>query len=516
MGGPNDAKDRDDESASRLASGGLIIFIGMILQLSIGFLARAFIARELGRFDYGSVSIGRTFLRTATAISLLGLNIGIARNLPRYKTVQEKKGIILTGIKLAVPVALFISLLLALEAHFIASEIFNDPSVAPVIRIFSLSVPFAVTMRLAIGVSQGKEKSLPKTLIENISLPISQLMLITLAILGGGRSVSISWAYFGSYLIAGGISAYYIFDNLPKTSQIEPDMMYKGMLSFSIPLMLVSTMELVFEQSDTYIMWFYTGVETVGVYQAVYPLATLMTVVLVSFRFLTMPILSKYHSDNKTQKMRDIYQTISKWILFGTSPLFFIAVFFPKPAISITFGAEYIEGSQALRVLAVGFLTHAVLGLNGATLTAVGKTRAVFIANAAAAFVNIILNFSLIPRYPLLGAAVATTTSYILLNSIFSGYLYLVSGITPLSDGLLRVTILSGLVMIGSWLALNQLIISPIYLIPVIVVYGLAHTIVIIRYVTISETELLLVAELESKLGEKIDPLKKISTIIRN
>ncbi|MFC4407872.1 oligosaccharide flippase family protein [Haloarchaeobius iranensis] len=511
-------EEQGDSSSSgldTLAVGGAVLFGGMIIQLGLGFLGRAAIARELGQFDYGAVSLGRTLLVTATAVSLLGVNLGIGRHLPRLDDVRKRRGVVVSGIQLAIPASLVVTLAIVTQADRVATTVFGDPTVAPSLRVFGLAVPLAVMMKLAIGAAQGAQESVPKVVIRNVALPVSQLGFIVFALLIGGEAVSVSWAYFGSYLVAGTLGVYYLLRHSPLSLSSGSAGFHRDLLSFSLPLMLVSVMELVFEQLDTYIIWYYSNVETVGVYQAVYPLATLLTVVLISFRFIAMPVLSGLHEDNADDQMKALYQTVSKWILVATAPLFLAAVVFPEASIALTFGPKYTGGAIALQILAVGFLTHAVLGLNGATLTAVGRTRAVFVANAIAAVVNLLLNFLLIPKYPLVGAAVATTAAYVLLNVGFSAYLYVVTRISPFTWDFARLGVMTT-VLIGVWSPLSSLVRNEVgLLIPVLGLYGLVYFTLSVRYARISEAERRLVAQLETKLGRDLDSARQVVSVLR-
>jgi O-antigen/teichoic acid export membrane protein len=83
-----------------------------------------------------------------------------------------------------------------------------------------------------------------------------------------------------------------------------------------------------------------------------------------------------------------------------------------------------------------------VLGLNGTTLTSLGWTRAILAVNIVAAVANIVLNLYLIPRYSLIGAAVATTLSYVLINALYSSVLYVRTGIVPARRPILLLSVM--------------------------------------------------------------------------
>ena len=79
-----------------------------------------------------------------------------------------------------------------------------------------------------------------------------------------------------------------------------------------------------------------------------------------------------------------------------------------------------MAGATALRILAFGYIIHVVMGFNGATLIAMGKTQIMGISSIFVILLNSILNFFLIPKLGINGVALSTSISYIVVNIIFS------------------------------------------------------------------------------------------------
>jgi len=65
------------------------------------------------------------------------------------------------------------------------------------------------------------------------------------------------------------------------------------------------------------------------------------------------------------------------------------------------------------------------------TILAGGKTKIIFICTLGSAIVNILLNWLLIPRYELVGAAIASAVSLMLVNIFFSAFVLKFYGICP-------------------------------------------------------------------------------------
>ncbi|WP_367884108.1 hypothetical protein [Thermococcus sp. JCM 11816] len=99
----------------------------------------------------------------------------------------------------------------------------------------------------------------------------------------------------------------------------------------------------------------------------------------------------------ETLKLKRLYQSTAKWGGFIlTFPAFLLVFAFPKGTINLFFGgAKYTEAATALRILALGFMFHVVMGgLNAMSLVAVGRTSDNLIGNLLAALLNVALNMA--------------------------------------------------------------------------------------------------------------------------
>ena len=88
------------------------------------------------------------------------------------------------------------------------------------------------------------------------------------------------------------------------------------------------------------------------------------------------------------------------------------------------FGPGYIEARWALIILLIGQAVNALCGSVGVYMNMTGK-QVVFQRILVTAFtINVVLNLVLIPKYDLLGAAIATTISTVFWNIVTTTYIY--------------------------------------------------------------------------------------------
>jgi O-antigen/teichoic acid export membrane protein len=267
-------------------------------------------------------------------------------------------------------------------------------------------------------------------------LPVVRLLFIVAVIFVGLRQVGIAAAYAGAFGFAAIVGVFYVYRLLGFEYRTGITDEGCSMIRFSAPLLVGGATSLIVTDLDVLMLGAMVNSSAVGTYKAVYPLALLLNMTLISVGYLLMPVLSDLHSEGNSSRMREVYRISAKWITALSVPLVYTLLIYPEWVIDLTFGSEYVSGSLALSVLSLGFVTHAVTGPNGDALKSLGHSDVTMYTSIVLGLLNAGLNLLLIPRFSIVGAAAATAFSYFL-NNLLNGYiLYSRSGISPLSKGL--------------------------------------------------------------------------------
>jgi O-antigen/teichoic acid export membrane protein len=489
----------------------MLVFVGFVLDSFIAFFAKVIAARYLGRVDYGSVAIGITILSIVGAIVILGIPSGISRFLPRTDDPDRKRGIIVSAFQIVLPFSILIAVILFLSADFLAEHVFSSTSVAPVIRIFAIAIPFTSITKLAIGSVRGEQKTVPKIIIQNLSIPLSRLLLVIVAVTIGLQAVGVAWAYTAARIFGAVLGVYFLLRYTPLLSGYQYVAKRKELLTFSTPLVVSTMTDRILTDLDTLLIGALGDLGSVGVYNVAYSMATLLMMVLISFDYLVMPILSRYHSESAYAEMRLIYRVTTKWIFFGTLPLFLGMFLFPELIIGLAFGAEYIGGATALRILAVGFVIHALLGPNAKALTAIGSTKFIMLVNIVVAGLNVLLNLALIPMLGIVGAAVATFVSYTALNVMLNGRLYQQIGIIPFSRELIYPSVVTIGLLGATYLVLVSAFSASITMLGVFLIGVISYPVVIVAFGGIGQTEVMIIDSVEDRFDVDLGSVKRVA-----
>lgn len=490
-----------------------VLALGLAFHLGLGFLGRLIVARFLGRVDYGAVALGFTLLTTASILVVLGTDKGVGRYLPRFDADGRRRGVLVSALQVVVPLSVLLGLLVALLAGPIARYAFTDPSIEPVVRVFGLAIPLAAIVRLTLGSTRGMQETVPRVAIDDVALPLTRFSLIAAAVFLGFGAVGVAWAYAGGFAVAAAASIYYLARRTPLLEPVETTTMRRDLLAFSAPLMVTATMNMVHSNLDNFVLGYFASTGEVGVYNVAYPLAQLLTVLLTAFGFLFMPIVSELHAEGRTAEIVRTYHVVSKWTVLAALPLFLVLVTFPRAVIGATFGPEYAAGGLALAILAVGFFVHVGSGPTGISLTSFGLTRRIMYFNTSTAVANAALNLALVPRFSYVGAAVATTAGYVVMNALFMVQFHREVGTHPFRGAMLRPAFAAIAVWAGLALVLYRVAPSGLAaLLATLALFLPAYAVVVVRFGGVEQEEVDLLGSLEDRFDVDLGPARRVAS----
>jgi len=232
--------------------------------------------------------------------------------------------------------------------------------------------------------------------------------------------------------------------------------------------------------ADTIMLGFYRSTEEVGLYNAGLPLSHLIVYPLSAVLLIYRPVMSRLYGQDLVPEVGRSFTIMSKWVFSASLPLFLVFFLFPEVVLEALFGADYIAAADALRILSLGYIFSSMMGPNGTTLVAMGKSMFIMWAVFAAVVLNIALNIALIPPYGIEGAAIASAAAIIMVNLIGCWKLHSLTGAWPLSRNLLKPAVLStGLILLSQLVLGSYTQANPWMLLPIIMLFYGIHAIAI-------------------------------------
>ncbi len=416
-----------EDSLRRVLRGATAVVVATLVGIGLRIGGRGVFTRSFTPSEYGVFSVGFTLVSIFGVVSSLGFRNGVTRQIAYYGSDSDAEGgdvgtVILWALLLTSVSGSLVGVILFASSGFLAETLVGSSDHALAVGVVCLGVPFFALIRVSTAVFRGfsrtRERVVFHEILRNAGFPL---------LVGGVSALGLSYvAGVGAYPVSLGVTAavYLVY-----TFRFNPGSFHdrvsdrlrdfgtpRELVYFSVPLMFSAILMEVMTWMDILMIGYFTTSEEVGMYDAVRPLVRVVPVVWGSMIFMYTPLVSEFHAEGRNDAMRRVYFVLTKWFASATYPLIVVFVLFPEAVLGGVFGAEYTRAATALQILSVAFFLGNVMGPNGATLTAIGRTRVVMWANLGAFFVNLGLNVYLIPIYGLTGAAVATAAALVIRN----------------------------------------------------------------------------------------------------
>ena len=287
-------------------------------------------------------------------------------------------------------------------------------------------LPFSLELRLKNQMGRFGMVSI----IASFSMILLQILFVTVLKLGEMSLIlSTTIVALEQLLCYGGFTC-----KVPRKKYFDAACLQK-MLKFAFPLIPSVLMAWVLSLSDRYILLYYYGDTSVGIYGIGSRLVTLLNVVInaITTAYTTFAFSSKDDDDAK-QKYYSIFNVVSLMLI----TIAFTISIFSKEIIYIMTDEAYRPAYAIIRDMMYGQVFYAMSTILSYGIVFNKKSVYSLIAVSSGAIVNFILNLIFIPHYGLEAAAMTTLIGYFIcmvVSYYFSERLY------PCEYGIKRVMI---------------------------------------------------------------------------
>jgi O-antigen/teichoic acid export membrane protein len=403
----------------QVAKGGGIALIGEGVGKGIKFVFQIVLTRVLGPASYGLYTLGLSAIGIVQGLSLLGLPQGVLRFGSLHLSEGDKvklKGTITSSFVLGLGLSIMMSILMFFLSDVIANKIFKEPDLSNVLRWFSVALPFLSFSSLCARSFLVFRKVEYQVGIELIFLPLINLVIVGFLFLFGLRLNGALYAYITSAFCSAILGFFLLCRLFPDLiSELKAQYEIKPLLLYSLSVMLVGLSALLITKADKIMIGIFMSPRNVGIYNAASVVAFQGSVFLYSFHGIFAPIIADLHNKKKFAKLESLLKSSTKWAFGLTLPVVLIFVLFSKQ-IMLIFGDEFVAGWTVLITFSFIQLINVVTGSVGYILIMTGREKMELANIAILGLINIVLNYFMIPKFGILGAALATSVAYVLIN----------------------------------------------------------------------------------------------------
>ncbi len=389
-------------------------FIGTVqLLTSLGsFFLLPIITKTLGMYDYGLWAQINITVSLISSFALMGLSMSFVRFLSAETETKKIREAVYSLLFFVTVTGSIASFLLYICAEPLATLGFKDPNATYFIQAGSLLILLNVIESISLfyfRVFRQIKKFSYFTLFETMGKLF--LILILLKLGYGLLGVIIA-----TLIVQGLIFLISLLIIISQIGFMIPRFIYiKEYLHFSLPLTPNVLVRWVTESSDRYLITYFLGLGSVGVYSAAYSIGNLIQLFVSPLQLILLPELSKLFDENKIDQVR-IYMAHSlRYFLLITIPAVFGLSALAKPLLGIFTTQDFLSGWFVIPIIALSGLLAGIYQIFVNIMLLVKETRSTTYINIAAATSNVLLNLLLIPSIGIMGAALSTLFSYFLM-----------------------------------------------------------------------------------------------------
>ncbi len=409
---------------------GLIHKVSTVLALNVAGAGLAFflnilLARLLGAAGAGTYYLALTTISVLCILSRVGLDNALMRYVAAYAARNRWRqvvGVYRLGMWTAGLGSCAAALLAYLLAPPLAEHVFSEPSLVPLLRLMSLSIPPAALLTLHAQALKAIKRPAAAAVLQSAGLTLVTLILVVpLGAAFDLVGVGVSYLAAQVILLLVGVSLWR--HATPHLRRVRGVFSLSRLLATSAPLLLVAAMNLTMNWTDTFMLGALASATDVGVYGVVMRTALLTGFVLTAVNSVVAPQFAELYAKRDLQTLGQFAQRTTLVMTCATLPILAVMVFLPTQILGV-FGTDFTVGANALIVLAVGQFIHVAAGSVAYLLVMTGAEKLVQTTMIVTASLNVLLNFLLIPRWGVLGAATATATSLAVMNMILAFLVY--------------------------------------------------------------------------------------------
>ena len=386
-----------------------------ILRMSAGFFVGLWIVRYLGPEQFGLLSFATAFVGLFGAFATLGLQGIVVREIV-LNTERAPEILGTTAIlQLIGGIATYLLILVAI------TYLRPDDAIARTIVAILGSTTLFKASEISVYWFEYKVLSKYTVWVQN-GIFLFFVAVKIIAILEQASLIAFVWiimaeAMFTAIMLLGIMN---IKHNLLFTKLRVSTKCAKSLLKNSWPLLLSGLSISLYMKIDQIMIQEMLGKYEVGIYSAAVKLTEAWYFIPMVIAASLYPTLVKYKQESE-MLFYEKFQNFSDLLFYLSLPIAGFIIIFNNQITLLLLDANYIDSSAVLAIYALGGIVVALAVAQAQFWITFNLQKQLLIITAGSAFLNIILNYFMIPVYGVEGAALSTVISNVI-GTLFLPY----------------------------------------------------------------------------------------------
>ncbi len=407
-----------ENSYQKFARDVLIIGIANALVALSSIILLPLITKTLGAHDYGIWAQVHVTMNLVVGFVGLGLPYAMTRFLPAKTNREEIREEFYSVLWLVFLVALVVSIALIAAADFIAGAFFGGAT--NIVRITGLIILVSSLQTVFLSLLRAF-RQMKRYAVFIIANTYVQIGLIAYLVSNGYGVLSVVFVVLA---IAAVILLVLLFSIRSQIGIRRPRFhKIREYLSFGLPTIPGSISTWVVASSDRYVIGYFLGATSVGIYSAGYGIGNIISMAAGVLVFVLPPALSKPYDEGRIEEVKTHLRYSLKYLLALAVPFVFGSAVLAEPVLGLFSTAQIAsEGYLIVPLVASSALFWGIYVVVMHILVLLKKTRILASIWGISALLNLSLNIAIVPRVGILGAAVTTLIAYALALGLTTYY----------------------------------------------------------------------------------------------
>ncbi|MDB2354658.1 MATE family efflux transporter [Flavobacteriaceae bacterium] len=397
---------------------------GIVLMFLLSlFLTNSFSAEIVGQYDFV-----RSFLMILSGASLLGTNQAIiyySGILTSKKSFGSIKSIYFKmNFLILIACAILYAPLLVIDKEII-NQIFNKQGAYELVSLSLQGLVFYSITMLNIDTIRALKHTLISEGFRNIFRYTPFFIFSIILYIIDSPEYLVLWFIYSFvviFVISTVVVYFFLFNkNFPKSA--AHNFSSTEILRASYPMALSAISYFLMQSTDVLFISAYDTFESVAYYSIAVKLATVTALALISVNIVIAPKIASIYNDKNFYQLKLILKKATRMNVVISLPIIIILLFFSEYVLS-TFGSNYILAKNALWILLIAQFFNSITGPSALYLNMTGRQKKLNVILVISLLINVLLNIILVPDFGMLGAAISTTTSFVISKILASALVF--------------------------------------------------------------------------------------------
>ncbi len=411
---PADAPRSD--GIDRLGRSSRSTLLGSVVSAVLGFVLLLVLTNGLQADDAGVVLIAVAAANIAIGAAVLGTDAALVRFIAgaaRGGAAGQTRRLTLIGVGPVAVVGSALGVLGWFGAGTLADLMVDGPVTSDYVdsmRVAALAVPAGAISLSVLAATRGMGSMAPTVWFDQILRPVIQTvaLLVAVALSATAPGATAAWLWpFAPVLIG---SVVWLLRRAPHDSVDAATVSAGRFWRFAMPQAGTGLLRVLIRWVDTLIVGALLGVGPAAIYTAATRLLKLGSIVNQAVFRASAPQIAEELSVGDHEAAQGLYRTSANWLVVATWPLYLGCLVY-APTVLAMFGPEFVDGADAVRILAVAMLVASACGPVESVLVMGGRSSLNLVNNTAALAADVGFALLLIPHWGIEGAAVAWAIS---------------------------------------------------------------------------------------------------------